>query len=50
MTEPHGELPVKIGAEGASAMPPKTVFGVFRKCVEEHGERPALKFQDVPEV
>lgn len=50
MTEPHEELPIKIGTEGASAAPPKTVLEVFRKCVEEHGENTALKFQKVSEV
>lgn len=50
VTEPHEELPIKIGTEGASAAPPKTVFDVFKKCVEEHGEKTALKFQKVSEV
>lgn len=49
-TEPHEEIPIKIGTEGASAAPPKTVFNVFKKCVEEHGENTALKFQKVSEV
>lgn len=39
-----------MGSEGVSAVKPKTVFEVFRKTVEEHGQEPALKFKDVQEV
>ncbi|CAM9925915.1 unnamed protein product [Pylaiella littoralis] len=46
-TKPHADLPVKMGASGAAAMPATTVFKVFQKTVENHGEKPALKFKDL---
>lgn len=49
-TEPHADLPVKMGASGPAAKAPSTVFKVFRKTVEEHGEEPALKFKDTSAV
>ena len=42
-TDPHDELQVKMGTEGVSAKPATTVFKVFQKTVEQHGEEPALK-------
>ncbi|CAN0006472.1 unnamed protein product [Ectocarpus sp. 12 AP-2014] len=35
-----------MGTAGAAARPAKTVFEVFQKAVENHGENPALKFKD----
>lgn len=49
-TEPHAELPVKMGTEGVSAKAATTVFNVFRKAVEDHGERPAICFKDASQV
>eukprot|EP00903_Cladosiphon_okamuranus_P010212 g9671.t1 len=45
-TEPHADLPVKMGASGPAAKKPTTVFKVFQKTVENHGEAPALQFKD----
>ncbi|CAB1117569.1 unnamed protein product [Ectocarpus sp. CCAP 1310/34] len=45
-TEPHADLPIKMGTSGAAAKPPTTVFKVFQKAVENHGENVALKFKD----
>ncbi|CAM9497320.1 unnamed protein product, partial [Ectocarpus fasciculatus] len=45
-TEPHADLPIKMGTTGAAAKEPSTVFKVFQKAVENHGENPALKFKD----
>eukprot|EP00904_Undaria_pinnatifida_P003114 jgi/Undpi1/12803/HiC_scaffold_7.g02470.m1 len=36
-----------MGLEGPSARPPRTVFKVFQRAVENHGERPALYFKDL---
>lgn len=49
-TEPHADLPVKMGKSGVAAMPATTVFKVFQKTVENHGEKPALKFKDLSAV
>lgn len=49
-TEPDAELPVKMGASGAAAKPPTTVFEVFQRTVENHGVKPALKFKDLSGV
>lgn len=49
-TEPHAEIPIKMGTEGPSARPAKTVFKVFQRVVEDHGERPALRFKDLSQV
>ena len=39
-----------MGLEGPSARPPRTVFKVFQRAVENHGERPALYFKDLYQV
>lgn len=49
-TEPHADLPVKMGTTGVAAKEPSTVFKVFQKTVENHGESPALKFKDASNV
>lgn len=49
-TEPHADLPVKMGSDGAAARPATTVFKVFQKAVEDYGEKPALKFKDTAGV
>lgn len=49
-TERDADLPVKMGTAGAAARPAKTVFEVFQKAVENHGENPALKFKDTSGV
>lgn len=49
-TEPDAELPVKMGKEGIGAKAATTVFEVFQKTVEDHGDRPALKFKDTSQV
>lgn len=49
-TEPHADLPVKMGTTGAAAKEPSTVFKVFQKSVENYGESPALKFKDTSGV
>ncbi|CAM9320083.1 unnamed protein product, partial [Laminaria digitata] len=49
-TEPHAEIPIRMGVAGASARPAKTVFTVFQRAVEDHGERPALNFKDLSQV
>jgi len=49
-TEPHAELPIKMGTSGAAAKPPTTVFKVFQRAVENHGDTPALKFKDTSQV
>lgn len=39
-----------MGTTGAAAKAPTTVFKVFQRTVENHGETPALKFKDAAEV
>lgn len=50
VTEPHDELPIKMGTEGVTAEKPLTVFEVFQRTVEEHGEKPALSYKDTSTV
>lgn len=49
-TEPHADLPIKMGTTGAAAKAPSTVYKVFQKAVENHGENAALKFKDTSGV
>lgn len=49
-TEPHADLPIKMGTTGAAAKDPITVFKVFQRTVENYGETPALKFKDISGV
>ena len=49
-TEPDAELPIKMGVTGLSARSPMTVFEVFNKCVEDRGEKPALKYKNISQV
>lgn len=49
-TDPREELPIKMGTEGAAAKQPLTVYDRFKKTVENHGDEPALRFQDLSMV
>lgn len=50
-TEPGADLPVKLGKAGTAAgRPATTVFQVFQKTVDKHGDKPALKFKDLSEA
>lgn len=50
-TEPDADLPVKMGKVGTvGGRPATTVFKVFQKAVENHGDKPALKFKDLSEA
>lgn len=50
-TEPDADLPIKMGKAGTAAgRPATTVFKVFQKAVENHGDKPALKFKELSEV
>ena len=44
------DIPITMGLEGISARPARTVFEVFRRAVEDHGERSALSFKDPSQV
>lgn len=50
-TAPDADLPIKMGEAGTAAgRPATTVFKVFQKTVESHGDKPALKFKDLSEA
>ncbi|CAM9368805.1 unnamed protein product, partial [Sphacelaria rigidula] len=49
-TDPHDELPIKMGTSGPSAYAPMTVMERFKNTVEEHGDQPALRFKDLSSV
>eukprot|EP00752_Nemacystus_decipiens_P012995 g11498.t1 len=49
-TAPDADLPIKMGEAGTAAgRPATTVFKVFQKTVENHGDEPALNFKNLPE-
>lgn len=40
--EPDGYVEPRVTSSGAASVPPETVIDVFKKCVQKHGDRPAL--------